>query len=106
MAALLTSRRPSFAIRVSSSPDAQNFINVGKKCANDIESALRKVGFELAAFQRILDFGCGCGRTLMHLKDLARGAQFDGTDIDEDAIDWCKQNLRLPHLKSEPQLAY
>ena len=81
--------------RVSSSPDAQNFINIGKKCASDIQSAVRRVGYELAEFKRILDFGCGCGRTLVHLKDLAPGPQFDGTDIDEAAIEWCKRNLRF-----------
>lgn len=81
--------------RVSSSPDAQNFINIGKKCATDIQSAVRKTGHDLAEFERILDFGCGCGRTLIHLKDLAPQAQFDGTDIDEGAIDWCKEHLRF-----------
>jgi SAM-dependent methyltransferase len=81
--------------RVSSSPDAQNFIAIGKKCANDIQSAVRNAGYDLRKFERILDFGCGCGRTLVHLKDLAPDAQFDGTDIDEGAIKWCEQNLRF-----------
>jgi len=81
--------------RVSSSPDAQNFITIGKKCAADIESALRKVGCDLAKLERVLDFGCGCGRTLIHMKELAPHAQFDGTDIDARAIDWCKEHLRF-----------
>lgn len=85
--------------RVSSSPDAQNFINIGKKCAADIQSALRQGGYELAEFERVLDFGCGCGRTLIHLKDLAPRAQFDGTDIDQRAIDWCRQNLQFATFK-------
>jgi SAM-dependent methyltransferase len=85
--------------RVSSSPDAQNFVTIGKTCANDIQSALRETGQELAEFERILDFGCGCGRTLIHLKDLAPHAQFDGTDIDDAAIEWCKQNLRFATFK-------
>ena len=85
--------------RVSSSPDAQNFITIGKKCAHDIQSALRKAGHDLAGFERILDFGCGCGRTLVHLKDLAPRAQFDGTDIDEGAIEWCKEHLRFATFK-------
>lgn len=85
--------------RVSSSPDAQNFINIGKKCANDIKSAVRQVGYELADFECILDFGCGCGRTLVHLKDLAPSAEFDGTDIDAAAIEWCKQNLSFAAFK-------
>jgi len=85
--------------RVSSSPDAENFINIGKKCARDIEAAVRKVGCELEEFKRILDFGCGCGRTLVHLKELAPRAQFDGTDIDERAIEWCQQNLPFATFK-------
>jgi len=81
--------------RVSSSPDAQNFINIGKHCASDIQSALHNAGYDLTTFTRILDFGCGCGRTLIHLKGLAPLAQFDGTDIDERAIEWCKEYLRF-----------
>jgi SAM-dependent methyltransferase len=81
--------------RVSSSPDAQNFITIGKTCANDIHSALLKVGHNLGEFKRILDFGCGCGRTLIYLKDLAPHAQFAGTDIDAGAIEWCKEHLRF-----------
>lgn len=85
--------------RVSSSPDAQNFINIGKKCADDIQSALRHVGRDLSEFMRILDFGCGCGRTLVHLKELATCARFDGIDIDKAAIEWCKENLHFASFK-------
>jgi len=81
--------------RVSASPSAEEFMSVGKTCANDIQSALRQVGQELSSFTRILDFGCGCGRTLIHMKNLAPAAQFDGTDIDESAIDWCRQHLNF-----------
>jgi SAM-dependent methyltransferase len=85
--------------RVSSSPDAENFVTIGKKCANDINTALRQVGYEIAEFKRVLDFGCGCGRTLIHLKDLAPHAQFEGTDIDDAAIEWCEQNLKFGTFK-------
>ena len=81
--------------RVSSSPDAENFVTVGKACAADIQSALLQVGSELGSFNRILDFGCGCGRTLIHLKGLAPNAQIDGTDIDVKAIEWCRQHLNF-----------
>ena len=55
--------------RVGSSPDAEEFVAIGKTCANDIQSALQSVGRELESFNRILDFGCGCGRTLVHMKE-------------------------------------
>jgi len=81
--------------RVGASPDAEEFLRIGKACAGDIQSALQKVGCEIRSCHRILDFGCGCGRTLLHMKSLAPDAQFDGTDIDVKAIDWCKRNLEF-----------
>ena len=95
--------------RVSAEPDAEDFIRVGKQCANDIESALRKVGHELGSFTRILDFGCGCGRTLIYLKDLTPTAQIDGTDIDQRAVAWCRQHLpfaRFSLSKEHPPIEY
>jgi SAM-dependent methyltransferase len=89
---------PELRYRVSASPHADEFVAVGKRCAADIEAALRKVGRELESFRRILDFGCGCGRTLMHMKSLAPTTQFDGTDIDARAIDWCRQHITFANF--------
>lgn len=95
--------------RVGASPDAEEFVAIGKICANDIQSALRKVGRDLGSFNRILDFGCGCGRTLVHMKNLAPNAQFDGIDIDMRAIKWCKSNLGFASFslsKETPPIEY
>lgn len=95
--------------RVSASPEAEEFIKVGKICAADIQSAVKSVGRELGAFTRILDFGCGCGRTLVHMKNLAPNAQIDGIDIDTKAIEWCKQNLNFASFslsKETPPIDY
>ena len=81
--------------RVNGSPDAESFSRIGKTCADDTKSALLKVGRDLDSFEQILDFGCGCGRTLIHLSSLAPNARLYGTDIDKQAIDWCQQNLKF-----------
>ena len=39
--------------RVGASPDAEEFITIGKTCAADIENAVRKVGREIGSFSRI-----------------------------------------------------
>lgn len=85
--------------RVSSTPDAEEFVATGKRCASDIQNALSRVERELGSFDRILDFGCGCGRTLIHLKDLAPRAELHGTDIDAKAIEWCKRELTFADFK-------
>jgi SAM-dependent methyltransferase len=46
--------------------------------------------------KRILDFGCGAGRTLRHFLPEARTAELWGVDIDADSIDWLRENLCPP----------
>lgn len=93
----LNGRLPPAALRyrVGASPDADTFSRIGKTCADDINSALLKVGRDLKSFKQILDFGCGCGRTLIHLSSLAPNARFYGADIDKQAIDWCQKSLKF-----------
>jgi SAM-dependent methyltransferase len=46
--------------------------------------------------KRILDFGCGAGRTLRHFADEAASAEFWGCDIDEASIGWMEEQLCPP----------
>lgn len=79
--------------RVSGENSADMFVNKGRKCCEGLSAALRGQGREIASFESILDFGCGCGRTFIWW-DLAPGAEFSGTDIDGEAIRWCQENYR------------
>jgi len=46
--------------------------------------------------KRVLDFGCGAGRTLRHFFDEARVGELHGCDIDEPSIAWLAENLSPP----------
>lgn len=46
--------------------------------------------------KRVLDFGCGAGRTLRHFLAEARGAEVWGCDIDVESIRWLEQHLCPP----------
>ena len=47
--------------------------------------------------KRVLDFGCGAGRTLRHFLPEANGdAEFWGSDIDVPSIVWLRANLAPP----------
>jgi SAM-dependent methyltransferase len=48
------------------------------------------------AGKRVLDFGCGAGRTLRHFVKESREAQVWGCDIDEPSIAWLSENLCPP----------
>jgi len=79
--------------KVRGAASGASFSSIGRHCANDIATALARVGRPLTAFRDVLDFGCGCGCTLMWLADLAPHARLAGTDIDASAIAWCRSNL-------------
>jgi SAM-dependent methyltransferase len=46
--------------------------------------------------KRILDFGCGAGRTLRQFTDEATEAELWGCDIDEESIDWMTAHMSPP----------
>lgn len=77
--------------RVGGRPGIELFLSIGKSNSEEIESALKKIGRDLNSFENVLDFGCGCGRTLIWFVN--KKPKFYGTDIDSDAINWCRQNL-------------
>ena len=53
-------------------------------------------GFSFAEGHRILDHGCGAGRMMRHLHDLAAVCEIWGTDIDSPRIQWAKEHLSPP----------
>jgi SAM-dependent methyltransferase len=58
--------------------------------------------------KRVLDFGCGAGRTLRHFLSEAETAEVWGTDIDGPSIEWLQRNLcpplRAMRCNAEPPL--
>ena len=80
--------------RVHGNPFIESYMGIGKEQKKDLESCLAKIGKNISSFHNILDFGCGCGRTLTTLKD-NNTCNFSGTDIDKEAIEWCQNNLKF-----------
>ncbi|HEY0038059.1 MAG TPA: class I SAM-dependent methyltransferase [Longimicrobium sp.] len=73
--------------------DVGTYLTAGQVSRAGIDAALARVGRSVAGCERVLDFGCGCGRTLLWFRDAEGGTQFHGTDIDAEAIAWCQGNL-------------
>ncbi len=90
--------------RVHGSVYPDGFLRVGRLCASDIAALLKTHGLALSSFHRILDFGCGCGRVLRYLRDRAGTAELYGTDIDPEAIDWCRKHLSGIHFGTNGSL--
>ena len=70
------------------------YTRVGHQCAYDIQKIMAAAGRPVSSMRRVLDFGCGCGRTLKLLVKNNPATNFSGTDIDSQSIDWCRENFQ------------
>lgn len=78
--------------RVIGVADAESFRASIPKVRADFDAALRRIGRNLGDHRCILDFGAGCGRGLRSFAG-PEHVQLFGTDIDAEAIAWCRANL-------------
>ena len=85
-------------MRVAGDTDRERFHEFGQKSRRDIDAVLAVAGRRLEDFERILDWGCGCGRILLWMDDVARSSALYGVDIDERAVRWVRENL--PHAEA------
>ena len=67
------------------------FIESGFSICDDLNGVLSVGGKSLGDFERILDWGCGCGRTTRALKTLMPQKDIWGSDIDPEAIAWLQK---------------
>lgn len=89
--------------RVSELLSAKTFLRSGEGCAGLIERSANEIGVSFDASKRVLDFGCGCGRTIAWLlRDCE--AEFHGVDVDADAVEWCRKHLPRGHFISCTQM--
>jgi len=95
--------------RVGESVDAVEFFRVGKQTADNIEKVLLDSGCAVNDFRNVLDFGCGCGRTLMWLRQRHPQVKWHGSDVDAESIKWCRTNIPSASFTANapmPPLAY
>jgi SAM-dependent methyltransferase len=92
----------------SGAPTIDAYLDQGLDHYQGMRSILDRNGL-VAAGAKILDFGCGAGRTL-RMWGNAPGAELWGCDINGEQIRWCRANLQpfrffqstvVPHLPIE-----
>lgn len=69
------------------------FLQSGEDTVDSIEGALKSIDVSLREFRKFLDFGCGCGRLTPALRTRWPEVEITGCDVDERAINWCRENL-------------
>jgi SAM-dependent methyltransferase len=93
--------------RVAGHPDADWFWKSGAMSVANIGALLAIGGTSFADYARALEFGCGCGRILLHMERIAEKTELFAVDIDAEATGWvqrhvpwvkCSRNTGLPPL--------
>jgi SAM-dependent methyltransferase len=84
---------PDLMFRVAGTPDPIWFRKSGRRSIENITAVLSLIGKTFTDFPRALEFGCGCGRILLHLQDVGEQIDLHGVDIDAEAIGWAQQNV-------------
>jgi len=89
---------------------AADFVAIGEQCVRDLQRGVALAGADFAALRSVLDFGCGCGRTLRWLtRWVDPTCRLYGTDMNADAIEWCRTVLagvQLSINRPDPPLDY
>jgi SAM-dependent methyltransferase len=82
------------------------FISSGETIVSNLRSMLERADRDLSSFTSILDFGCGCGRVTRTLHyHIGPGQRLAGTDIDPEAIEWCRANYgRIATFDCNPHM--
>jgi len=84
-------------MRVHGAGDAASFVREGSTAFVRLQRVLGEYfSKSIADFTHILDWGCGSGRVLRYVADVA-ATDVTGIDIDPQAIEWCQQ--AFPHYK-------
>jgi SAM-dependent methyltransferase len=78
-------------LMVAGTDDAEWFLDAGKRGADSLAALCARHGVPLEKCASILDFGCGCGRVIRHLRHLP--AQLHGCDSNPVALEWCADNM-------------
>jgi len=97
------------ASRVTGTDDLAWFSESGRRTVEDFEKGLGAVGATLLDRHRILDFGCGCGRVELWMRELGSRAELHAVDIDAAAIAWANAHIPWAQFRTvaaRPPLPY
>jgi len=96
--------------RVSGDENPFTFRYVGYSTFLKLEALCEKYqSGSFASIDRVLDWGCGCGRVTRYFSKYKSDTEIHGIDIDETGINWLKENLdfgNFVHIQSSSRTPF
>ncbi|HYP06010.1 MAG TPA: class I SAM-dependent methyltransferase [Bryobacteraceae bacterium] len=100
---------PLLRYRVGEDMSVSRFLKVGQISSENLTRLFKQAGSPLSTSRKVLDFGCGCGRTLRWVMTAYPDVAFTGSDVDREAIEWNSANLAGARFTTNgewPRLAF
>ena len=79
--------------RVAENSSVPDFFTVGRRTSEALREAMAYAAFQLRDGSTALDFGCGCGRTLLWLARQFPNVRWHGADVDAESVEWCRASI-------------
>ena len=84
---------PAWLIQAfTGAPDTIDHIESGKRSADYYVDLYNRLCGDFGDVERVLDFGCGCGRVLSRMPSNGN-VQYVGVDLREDALQWLRRTM-------------
>jgi SAM-dependent methyltransferase len=99
---------PDLRLRTHGHAALAGYLQMGKTNFEAILEGVALGGRSMDDVRTVLDFGCGCGRTLQWWLRQPHPPELYGTDVDAETVAWVKENLPV-HAGTNaptPPLAY
>jgi SAM-dependent methyltransferase len=93
---------PELRMRVHGAADLESFLATGKWNYESLLAGLDLAQRPIDATSRVLDFGCGSGRTLRWWVNHPARPILYGTDVDRETAQWVRDNLAVETHVNEP----
>lgn len=99
---------PRLRVMVVGHAEPGPFLEEGRRHNQVIREAVARAGFEIEGAERLLDWGCGCGRVMRWWADLPETAVL-GCDYNSKLVRWVNGNLPFAEARKndlQPPLPY
>lgn len=93
---------PDMRLRVHGASDLESFLAMGQSNYQALIEGLQRAGRGVTSDSKVLDFGCGPGRTLRWWAAHPARPKLYGTDIDAETLDWAGNNLPVEAHRNGP----
>lgn len=88
---------PNRLMRSTSGGSIRHYFNSGMNCYLPLATSAKSVAIEFTGAIRVLDFGCGVGRQLLHFTRQLPSPEYFACDVNSDSVEFVRRAYPTVH---------